>query len=50
MSKEGVSYGLHFNTTAPLILGGEATASSYTSPYFDGKMSDFRIYSTALSS
>lgn len=49
-SREGVSYGLHFNTTAPLILGGEATASGYTSPYFNGKMSDFRIYSTTLSS
>ena len=45
----GTSYGLYFNPTAPLILGGEATVNGYTSPYLNGKLSDFRIYCTALS-
>lgn len=45
----GTSYGLYFNPTAPLILGGEATFKGYTSPYLNGKLSDFRIYCTALS-
>ena len=45
----GTSYGLYFHSTAPLILGGEATTNGYTSPYLDGKLSDFRIYCTALS-
>ena len=48
-SKEGISYGLYFHSTAPLILGGQATSTNYTSPYLDGKLSDFRIYVTALS-
>lgn len=42
------SYGIHYNTSARLFLGCEAnTASPYT-PYFNGQMSDFRIYTTAL--
>lgn len=45
----GTSYGLYFNPTVPLILGGEATVKGYTSPYLNGKLSDFRIYATALS-
>ena len=45
----GTSYGLYFHSTAPLILGGEATVNGYTSPYLNGKLSDFRIYCTALS-
>lgn len=49
VTKTYTSYGLHFNTTAPLIIGGEATSNGGSSPYFDGKMSDFRIYATALS-
>ena len=48
-SKTGTSYGLYFHSTAPLILGGQATSINYTSPYLDGKLSDFRIYVTALS-
>ena len=48
-SKTGVSYGIYFHSTAPLILGGQATSTNYTSPYLDGKLSDFRIYITALS-
>ena len=49
VSKTATSYGLHFSTTAPLIIGGEATGTSATTPYFTGKQSDFRIYATALS-
>lgn len=48
-SKTGTSYGLYFHSTAPLILGGQATSTNYTSPYLNGKLSDFRIYVTALS-
>ena len=48
-SKTGISYGLYFHSTAPLILGGQATSTNYSSPYLDGKLSDFRIYITALS-
>ena len=43
------SYGVHYNATAPLIIGGEATGSGATSPYFNGKMSDFKLFYTALS-
>lgn len=43
------SYGIRYNTNARLFLGCEAnTASPYT-PYFNGKLSDFRIYATVLS-
>lgn len=39
-----------YNTGVKLFLGCEAAGSSLpTSPYFKGKMSDFRIYATALS-
>lgn len=48
-SKSGTSYGIYFHSTAPLILGGQASGSSYTSPYLNGKLSDFRVYTTALS-
>lgn len=43
------SYGVHYNMTAPLVIGAEATGSGVTSPYFNGKMNDFRLYYTALS-
>lgn len=43
------TYGIHMHDTAPLIVGGEANRSGATTPYFNGKMSDFRIYATALS-
>ena len=48
-SKTATSYGIHFSTTTPLIIGGEATGTGATTPYFTGKQSDFRIYATALS-
>lgn len=46
-----VSYGLHFNTSVSLYLGAESSSSSTPSSgyYLTGKLSDFRIYATALS-
>ena len=43
------SYGIKYNTNARLFLGCEASTASPASPYLNGKMSDFRIYVTALS-
>ena len=43
------SYGIHFNTNARLFLGCEANAANPSTPYFNGQMSDFRFYRTALS-
>lgn len=43
------NYGLHLNVNANLYIGAESTGSSYTSPYLNGRVSDFRIYTTALS-
>lgn len=43
------SYGINFNTGARLFLGCEANLASPSSPYFNGKECDFRIYATALS-
>lgn len=42
------TYGIHYNTNARLFLGCEANTANPSSPYFNGKMSDFRIYYTAL--
>ncbi len=42
------SYGIKFNTNARLFLGCEANTASPTSPYYNGQMSDFRIYYTVL--
>ena len=47
-SKTATSYGIHF-AAASLIIGGEASGTTATTPYFTGKQSDFRIYATALS-
>lgn len=46
-SKSPITY----NSTNTIFLGAEAQASATTptSPYFKGKMSDFRLYATALS-
>lgn len=45
------SYGVYFNTSniIPMTLGAEATSVAPVSPYFNGKLSDFRLYYTALS-
>lgn len=44
-----VNYGEHFNFNARLFLGCEANTANPSSPYFTGKMSDFRLYYTELS-
>ena len=43
------SYGIHFNTNARLFLGCEANTANPSTPYYNGQMSDFRMYYTALS-
>lgn len=42
------SYGIHFNKNARLFLGCEANTASPSTPYFNGSLSDFRLYVTAL--
>ena len=42
------SYGMRFNTNARLFLGCEANTANPTPPYFNGQMSDFRMYASAL--
>lgn len=48
-SSTTASYGFHWNRSARLFLGCEANTANPTSPYFNGKMADFRLYMTALS-
>lgn len=43
-----VNYGEHFNLNARLFLGCEASTGNPSSPYYTGKMSDFRLYYTEL--
>jgi hypothetical protein len=47
--KTYTSYGIHFNKYSYLFLGGESAGANCIAPYFNGKLSDFRIYATALS-
>mgnify|MGYP002543074953 CR=1 FL=1 len=47
--KTYTSYGIHFNKYSYLFLGGESSGINCITPYFNGKLSDFRIYFTALS-
>ena len=47
--KTYTSYGIYFNKNSYLFLGGESSGVSCIAPYFNGKLSDFRIYATALS-
>lgn len=42
------TYGIRFNKNAHLFLGCEANSASPSSPYFNGNLSDFRVYVTAL--
>lgn len=44
-----VTYGLYYNTNARFFIGCEANTASPSGPYFNGSISDFRMYSTALS-
>lgn len=46
--KTYTSYGIHFNKNSYLFLGGESSGINCIAPYFNGKLSDFRIYATAL--
>lgn len=46
--KTYTSYGIHFNKNSYLFLGGESSGVNCIAPYFNGKLSDFRIYATAL--
>lgn len=48
-SANSTSYGVSFNTNARLYLGCEASSANPSTPYFNGKMSDFRFYYTVLS-
>lgn len=45
-----VSYGIYFNTNARLFLGCEANTANPSAPYYNGQMSDFRLYYTVLTS
>ena len=47
-SANSTSYGISFNTNARLYLGCEANSASPYTPFFNGKMSDFRFYYTEL--
>lgn len=40
---------IEYSSTANLIIGAESSANSVIGPFFNGKMSDLRIYGTALS-
>ena len=40
---------IHYHVSNSIIIGAEATASGVSSPYFNGRISDVRIYATALS-
>lgn len=46
--KTYTSYGIHFNKYSYLFLGGESAGVDCIAPYFNGQLSDFRIYATAL--
>lgn len=43
------SYGIGFNKNARLFLGCEAATANSGGAYFNGKLSDFRLYYTTLS-
>ena len=44
-----ISYGIKYNMNARLFLGCEANTAAPTSPFLNGKLSDFRMYATVLS-
>lgn len=46
----GAKYAIQYNASAPIWIGAESQASNIpTTPYFNGSISDVRIYATALS-
>ena len=46
----GAKYAIQYNASAPIWIGAESQASNTpTTPYFNGSISDVRIYATALS-
>lgn len=47
--KTYLSYGVHYNMNANLFLGCESGGYQPANIYFNGNLSDFRIYATALS-
>lgn len=48
-NSESSSIGLHYNKNCNLFIGAEANGSGgCTSPYLEGKASDYRLFSTAL--
>lgn len=47
--KTYLSYGVHYNMNANLFLGCEFDGYQPANIYFNGNLSDFRIYATALS-
>lgn len=47
--KTYLSYGVHYNMNANLFLGCESHGYQPANIYFNGNLSDFRIYATALS-
>lgn len=47
-TKTSKSYGMHVNTDVPLFIGCEAAKTSDGAPYFNGRVSDFRLYGTTL--
>lgn len=40
---------IHYHSSNPIIIGAEASATSVAGSYFNGNLSDVRIYATALS-
>lgn len=44
------SYGVHFHGTTNLFIGCESVGTNPGTPYFNGKISDFRIYGRELES
>ena len=40
---------IEYSSITNLIIGAESSANSVIGPFFNGKMSDLRIYATALS-
>ncbi len=44
----GATYPIYYIYNNPVIIGADATQTSYTSPYFTGYLDEIRIYNKAL--